>query len=60
MAVICPAVLAETAERYHQQMEKVAGFAERLQIDLTDGVFTTGPLSRKTPGGRSELKPTSI
>jgi ribulose-phosphate 3-epimerase len=39
MAVICPAVLAETAERYHQQMEKVAGFAERLQIDLTDGVF---------------------
>ncbi len=39
MAVICPAILAPNKERYHEQMENVAAFAERIQIDLTDGDF---------------------
>jgi ribulose-phosphate 3-epimerase len=41
MRVICPAVLAENMEQYHAQMEKVAPFAERIQIDLTDGEFAS-------------------
>jgi ribulose-phosphate 3-epimerase len=39
MPLICPTILAETKEQYQQQMEKIAGFAERIQIDLTDGIF---------------------
>lgn len=39
MAVVCPAILAENTGQYHQQMEKIAAFAERIQIDLTDGDF---------------------
>jgi ribulose-phosphate 3-epimerase len=37
MPVICPAILAKDAAEYRRQMEKVAGFAQRIQIDLTDG-----------------------
>lgn len=37
MPVICPAILAKDTTEYHRQMEKVAGFAQRIQIDLTDG-----------------------
>jgi ribulose-phosphate 3-epimerase len=36
---VCPSILAQNPEQYHEQMEKVAGFAERIQIDLTDGKF---------------------
>ncbi|HEX4773949.1 MAG TPA: hypothetical protein VH234_00315 [Candidatus Saccharimonadales bacterium] len=39
MAVICPSILASTKDQYHQQIEKIARFAERIQIDLTDGEF---------------------
>ncbi|MBX4190752.1 hypothetical protein KW794_01555, partial [Candidatus Saccharibacteria bacterium] len=39
MPVICPSILASTPEEYRQQIEKVASFAERIQIDLTDGDF---------------------
>lgn len=39
MAVICPTVLAEEAHAYREQMERIAPFAKRLQIDLTDGIF---------------------
>ena len=39
MPTICPSILAADTEQYHDQMEKVAQFAERIQIDLTDGVF---------------------
>jgi ribulose-phosphate 3-epimerase len=39
MAVICPSILASSKEQYHQQIEKVAHFAQRIQIDLTDGEF---------------------
>jgi ribulose-phosphate 3-epimerase len=39
MPVICPAILAEDERRYRQQIEKVAHYAHRIQIDLTDGKF---------------------
>lgn len=39
-ADICPAILAKSAAEYREQMERVAPFAHRLHIDLTDGVFT--------------------
>lgn len=39
MPVICPTILAEDEEQYRAQVEKVAHFAHRLQIDLTDGKF---------------------
>lgn len=39
MAVICPTVLAGNARSFRLQMEKVAKFANRIQIDLMDGEF---------------------
>jgi ribulose-phosphate 3-epimerase len=40
MPVICPSILAKTPDEYHEQINKVASFANRIQIDLTDGHFT--------------------
>ncbi|HSX33833.1 MAG TPA: hypothetical protein VLF91_05865 [Candidatus Saccharimonadales bacterium] len=37
--IICPTVLAGNAAEYRQQLERVAGFAERVHIDLADGRF---------------------
>src|SRR3989338_4163924 len=42
MSVICPAILAKTEQEYREQIEKVAHFAHRIQIDLTDGKFAKG------------------
>jgi ribulose-phosphate 3-epimerase len=39
MPVICPSILADTPALYRAQIEKVGHFAQRIQIDLTDGVF---------------------
>ena len=39
MAVITPALLAETAEDYKAQIERLQPFAERVHIDITDGEF---------------------
>ena len=39
MPVICPAILAPDEYTYRQQIEKVAHFVHRIQIDLTDGKF---------------------
>lgn len=39
MATICPTVLARNPHDYREQMERVARFAVRIQIDLTDGLF---------------------
>lgn len=39
MAIISPTVLAENADVYKQQMEMVMTFAERVQVDITDGMF---------------------
>lgn len=41
MSIICPTVLAATEADFSEQMETVAAFADRIQIDLGDGVFTT-------------------
>ena len=37
---ICPTVTARTVEEYREQMERLAPFAERIHIDVADGVFT--------------------
>lgn len=39
MAIICPSILAKDEDEYRQQVEKVAHFTHRIQIDLTDGKF---------------------
>lgn len=39
MAVICPTVTAFEPHEYREQMERVAGFADRIHIDLMDGEF---------------------
>lgn len=44
MPIICPSILAAHKKQYDSEMEKVSGFAHRIQIDLTDGIFAR-PLS---------------
>lgn len=39
MPIICPTVLASSNDEYRTQMERVANFGHRIQIDLTDGSF---------------------
>ncbi len=39
-AIICPTVTARTKEEYREQMERLAGFAPRVHIDVADGEFT--------------------
>ena len=39
MSVVAPAVLAENTIAYKEQMDRIAGFAERVHIDITDGEF---------------------
>lgn len=39
MAIICPTVLASEPHEFREQMERIAGFGKRVQIDLTDGLF---------------------
>lgn len=40
MSVISPTITAENAHTYREQMERIAGFAVRIHIDLMDGIFT--------------------
>ena len=40
MSIICPAILASNPDDYRQQIERVASFASRLQIDIMDGSLT--------------------
>jgi ribulose-phosphate 3-epimerase len=56
MAIICPTVLAEEPHAYREQMERIAPFAERIQIDLTDGDFAPS----KTVGLEQVWWPESI
>jgi ribulose-phosphate 3-epimerase len=42
MTMVCPSITAPDKEKYHQQMEKIASYAKRIQIDLTDGIFANG------------------
>lgn len=57
---ITPTVLAETADAYRVQVERIATFATRLHIDLSDGDFapskTIAPDEVWWPGGvRADL-----
>ena len=38
-AVITPAILAENAVQYKEQVDRITGFAERVHIDISDGEF---------------------
>jgi ribulose-phosphate 3-epimerase len=54
MTVICPTITATTTpSEYELQMDRLAGFAERIQIDLADGEFaspkTTNPIQTWWP-----------
>ena len=42
MSVVCPSITAPDLHTYRGQIEKVAHFAHRLHIDLTDGSFAKG------------------
>jgi ribulose-phosphate 3-epimerase len=42
MSIICPTILAKDEADYKNQIDKVAGFAKRIQIDLEDGKFAPG------------------
>lgn len=48
MSVICPTVLAHSAEEFAEQLEAVSSFAERIQIDLGDGIFTSATVGLDT------------
>lgn len=39
MAIICPTVTAFDLHAYREQMERIAGFAKRVHLDMMDGVF---------------------
>lgn len=41
MSLICPTILATDIKDYRAQLERVTAFAERIQVDLTDGTFTS-------------------
>ncbi|MDB5182838.1 MAG: hypothetical protein JWO47_622 [Candidatus Saccharibacteria bacterium] len=38
-AVICPTITAFSAAQYREQLQNIQGFADRIHIDLMDGVF---------------------
>jgi ribulose-phosphate 3-epimerase len=40
-AIICPTVMATDEADYASQMQRIAPFAERIQIDLMDGEFAS-------------------
>jgi ribulose-phosphate 3-epimerase len=42
MSIVCPTILASNSEEYKKQIEKVQGFAKRIQIDLKDNIFAMG------------------
>jgi len=39
MSVIAPTILAETADDYKAQVDRLHSFAQRVQVDLSDGEF---------------------
>lgn len=56
MSTICPTVLADTVDEYREQLQAIVPFANRIQIDLGDGDFTTATIGLSDvwwPGGIS-------
>jgi ribulose-phosphate 3-epimerase len=47
MSIICPCITVETEEQYKTVVEKYSAFAQRVQVDISDGefapVFLVGP-----------------
>jgi ribulose-phosphate 3-epimerase len=43
-ATICPTITAATPDEYRRQMERVARFATRVHIDLSDGKFASAKM----------------
>ena len=41
-ATICPTVLAPNPQDYLEQMQRVEPFANRIHVDMSDGIFATG------------------
>lgn len=39
MSVICPTITAYDVHEYRRQLEQIESFAERIHIDLMDGIF---------------------
>lgn len=39
MSIICPTILADSPDAYKAQIENLHPFAERVQIDISDGEF---------------------
>lgn len=39
MTTLCPTITAETPEKYRLQMERVEPFAERIHVDVADGLL---------------------
>ena len=39
MPVVCPTVLASNADDFKTAIDKIAAFGNRIQVDLTDGIF---------------------
>lgn len=37
--VVCPAITARDAQEYRLQLKRVGGFAKRIHVDVSDGVF---------------------
>ena len=44
MAIVCPTVTSETLDGFSSQLQEIASFAERIHLDLADGVFTPNKL----------------
>lgn len=44
MSVICPTILASEPHEFREQLERVIPFAQRVHIDLADGVFAPSKL----------------
>ena len=44
MPVICPTILASEPHEFREQMDRISPFAERIHIDLADGVFAPSKL----------------
>jgi ribulose-phosphate 3-epimerase len=44
MTQIVPTITAENAHNYRDEIERVAGFAKRIHIDLADGIFAPSRL----------------
>ena len=51
MVIIAPSVLAENEEEYQAQMQRIAPFAERVHIDVSDGDLHLTPRHHCTKCG---------